>query len=89
MVITDQLGFNRKNLYLRGGLAKESIIEGRAINLASLDKNLLLRGHLSGKNLSLRGRAAQKASKPSKIFIATLICIFYSCYYANVISFLA
>ena len=35
-----------------GALAKESIIEGRAINLASLDKNLLLRGRwLSGKNL--------------------------------------
>ena len=27
-------------LSLRGGLAKESIREGRAINLASLDKNL-------------------------------------------------
>ena len=36
MVITDQLGFNRKNLYLRGGLAKDSIIEGRDINLVSL-----------------------------------------------------
>ena len=30
-------------------LAKESIIEGRAINLASLDKNLLLRGHCPGR----------------------------------------
>ena len=47
MVITDQLGFNRKNLSLGGVLAKESIIEGRAINLASLDKNLLLRGNCS------------------------------------------
>ena len=28
-----------------GALAKESIIEGRAINLALLDKNLLLRDH--------------------------------------------
>ena len=32
-----------------GGLAKESIVEGRAINLASLNKNLLLRGHCSGR----------------------------------------
>ena len=40
-------GFNRKNLSLGGVLAKESIIEGRAINLASLDKNLLLRGNCS------------------------------------------
>ena len=36
-------------LSLRGGLAKESIREGRAINLASLDKNLLLRGQCSGR----------------------------------------
>ena len=33
------LGFNRKNLSLRG----------RAINLALLDKNLLLRGHCTGR----------------------------------------
>ena len=32
-------GFNRKNLFLRG----------RAINLALLDKNLLLRGHCPGR----------------------------------------
>ena len=38
MVITDQIfGFNRKNLSLRGRLAKESIIKGRAINLDLLD----------------------------------------------------
>ena len=30
----------------RGELAKESIVEGRAINL---DKNLLLRGHCLGR----------------------------------------
>ena len=28
-----------------GGLGKECIIEGRAINLAMLDKNILLKGH--------------------------------------------
>ena len=37
MVITDQLA------------AKESITEGRAINLALLDKNLLIRGHCPGR----------------------------------------
>ena len=31
------------------GLAKESILEGRAINLMSLDKNLLLRGRCPGR----------------------------------------
>ena len=50
MVNTDQtFGFNRKNLSLRGGLAKEAIIEGRAINLTSLNKNLLLRGRCLGR----------------------------------------
>ena len=32
-----------------GGLAKESIIAGRALNLALLDKNLLLLGHCPGR----------------------------------------
>ena len=34
---------------LGGGLVIESIIEERAINLASLDKNLLLRGRCLGR----------------------------------------
>ena len=50
MVITDQLWFNRKNLFFRV----------RAMNLASLDDNLLLRVALTGKNPSLGGVLARK-----------------------------
>jgi len=45
MVIHKTFGFIRKNLSLRGSASKRIIIEGRAIDLALLDKNLLLRGH--------------------------------------------
>ena len=51
MVITDQLALVSigRIFPLGGGLAKESIIVGRAINLVLLDKNLSLRGHCTGR----------------------------------------
>ena len=39
----------KESIIKREVLAKESIIEGRAINLALLDKNLLLKGHCPGR----------------------------------------
>ena len=54
-------------------LAKESIIEGRAINLTLLDKNLSLRGHCPIRIFEdLRCNSVAEPTRNSNVFVTTV-----------------